>query len=37
MVVIDGDCVVYAGKRADGFVTPDAEHWQLDGKPVSRG
>jgi Amidohydrolase family len=37
MVVIDGDRVVYAGKRADGFVTPDAEHWQLDGKTIIPG
>jgi hypothetical protein len=37
MVVIDGDRIVYAGKRAEGFVTPDAEHWQLDGKTIIPG
>jgi hypothetical protein len=37
MVVIEGDRIVYAGKRAEGFVTPDAEHWQLDGKTIIPG
>src|SRR5262245_47663528 len=37
MVVIDGDRIVYAGKRADDLVTPDAEHWQLDGKTIVPG
>jgi hypothetical protein len=37
MVVIDGDRIVYAGKGADGFVTPDAEHWQLGGKTIIPG
>jgi Amidohydrolase family len=37
MVVFEGDCIVYAGKRADRFVTADAEHWQLAGKTIVPG
>jgi len=37
MVVIDGDRIVYAGRRADEFATSDAEHWQLGGKTIIPG
>ena len=37
MVVIDGDRIVYAGNRVDGFVTPDVEHWELGGKTIVPG
>ena len=37
MVVFEGGCIVYAGKRADRFVTADAEHWQLAGKTIVPG
>lgn len=37
VVVFEGDRIVYAGKRANGFMTPEAEHWQLDGKTIIPG